>query len=269
MDYKTILVYLDESARRAERLRAAFGIAATMDGHVSALFAARRSFLPTYAYAEAGPAVLELERARVEQAAAEAERDFRAAAAAAPAVRSDWSVAEASIDPGAAVRCADLVIAGQPEPDDAAQKAFAGDLLLSAGRPVLFIPYVGRFDTLGQRVLLAWNGTREAARALADALPFLRRARAVNVVTFDASRAEGPRTDVALQLSRHGVKATLGRERVPDVEVGEQILSRAADLGADLIVMGAYGHSRVRERVLGGATRTLLESMTVPVLMSH
>jgi nucleotide-binding universal stress UspA family protein len=138
---------------------------------------------------------------------------------------------------------------------------------------VLFVPYAGRFPKLGTRVLVAWNASREAARAVRDALPLLKRARRVDVVAFDPQRSadhgEQPASDIALYLARHGVRASAAQQRGTGIEIGAQILSRAADMEADLIVMGAYGRSRFRERVLGGATRTLLESMTVPVLMSH
>ena len=122
--------------------------------------------------------------------------------------------------------------------------------------------------------MIAWDAGREAARAVSDALPLLKRAKAVEVAVFNAERrrrehGEQPGADVSLFLSRHGVKVTVAQQSGADFEVGAQVLSRAADTSADLIVMGAYGHSRVRELVLGGVTRTILESMTVPVLMSH
>jgi nucleotide-binding universal stress UspA family protein len=136
------------------------------------------------------------------------------------------------------------------------------------------VPYAGRFATAGQRVLIAWDAGREAARAVSDALPLLKRADTVEVAVFDPERGrrehgEQPGADVALYLTRHGVKVSVARQSGANFVVGAQILSRAADTGADLVVMGAYGHSRVRELVLGGVTRIMLESMTVPVLMSH
>jgi nucleotide-binding universal stress UspA family protein len=174
-------------------------------------------------------------------------------------------------------RYSDLVIAGQRErdADDDAGLApeFVDELVLSCGRPVLLVPYAGRFRDTGRRVLVAWNASSEAARAVADALPLLARAESVNIVVFEPGRAgdhgEEPGADAALYLARHGVKATVSKYGGSGVDIGSQILSRAADLGADLIVMGAYGHSRMRELILGGATRTILESMTAPVLMSR
>jgi nucleotide-binding universal stress UspA family protein len=167
------------------------------------------------------------------------------------------------------------VVAGQPTDQDTGDlRGLADELALSAGRPVLFVPYAGRFPSLGKRVLVAWDTGREAARAVSDALPLLQRAESVEVTAFDPERGrrghgQEPGADVGLYLARHGIKVQAARQSGAGFEVGAQILSRAADQGADLIVMGAYGHSRMRELVLGGVTRTILESMTVPVLMSH
>jgi nucleotide-binding universal stress UspA family protein len=123
-------------------------------------------------------------------------------------------------------------------------------------------------------VVIAWNSAREAARAVHDAMPLLIAAEAVTVLTIDPregpqGHGELPGADISLHLARHGVKAQVERTVSADLPVGEVLLSRLADLGADLLVMGAYGHSRMRELLLGGATRSLLQSMTVPVLMSH
>ena len=139
---------------------------------------------------------------------------------------------------------------------------------------MLVVPYAFERRPVGRRVLVAWNASREAARAVSDALPLLKRAGQVDVVAFEpgksgAAHGEEPGADIALYLARHGVKVTVSRVDAPDLDVGNQLLSRAFDLSADLIVMGAWGHSRLRELVLGGVTRTVLESMTVPVLMAH
>src|SRR5690606_4452572 len=151
---------------------------------------------------------------------------------------------------------------------------FPADFVMRCGRPVLLVPYAGRFEAVGRRVLVAWDAGREAARAVRDALPLLKRAEHVEVVSFNPDRPGArhgpiPGADLAAYLARHDVKVHVSQQHGDDIEVGEQILSRAADLHSDLIVMGAYGHSRLRELALGGATRTLLASMTVPVLMSH
>jgi len=276
MSFKTILVHLDHQPRSSERLGLACSLADEFDAHVVGLFAPGAPRPPSYALAEGGPTLREMLEKRDAGIRGEAERRFRDAARRFGG-RAEWRSSQA--DAAAAVRLsaryADLVVAGQPEAeDDGDLRGLADELVFSAGRPVLFVPYAGRFATLGKRVLVAWDAGREAARAVTDALPFLRRAEAVEVCAFDPEKGrrnhgEQPGADVGLYLARHGVKVTVARQSGAGYDVGSQILSRAADVAADLIVMGAYGHARVREMVLGGATRTLLETMTVPVLMSH
>ena len=277
MNYKTILVHLDASKRVAERLAIAKRFADTFEAQLTGLFALSAPRIPSYALAEAGPVVIEAEARYRAEAARVAENAFNAATAQlthGSEFRSTIRDALAAVQLSA--RYADLVIAGQPEPEGSAGVAsdFAEELVLSAGRPVLFVPYAGRFPEIGRRVLVAWNAGREAARAVTDALPLLRRASIVQVVAFDprkggADHGDVPGADIALVLARHGVKVSVAQQQSADVDVGNQILSRAADIQSDLIVMGAYGHSRLRELVLGGVTRTLLDTMTVPVLMSH
>lgn len=180
-------------------------------------------------------------------------------------------------DPALHARYADFAILGQLDPESGESDAVRPrpeQVTLASGRPILIVPYAGNFPSVGQRVLIGWNATREAARAVNDAMPLLTGAEIVTVLTIDpreGPRAHGelPGADISLHLARHGVKAEIERTVSADLPVGEVLLSRAADLGADLLVMGAYGHSRARELLLGGATHTLLRSMTVPVLMSH
>lgn len=273
MSYKTLLVHLDERSRRAERLQLGLQLAGRFDAHIVALFALEAARIPSYALAEAGAVVEEIETRRRQEAARAAETEFREAQRRADA-KAEWrfSMNDALTALRMNARYADLVIAGQPAPEEPGALSFAGELVLSVGRPVLFVPYAGHFADAGKRVLIAWNASREAARAVSDALPILMRAQAVEVVVFgprEGDHGEVPGADIALYLARHGVKASAARQSAQGVDIGAQILSRAADTGADLIVMGGYGHSRLRELVLGGATRSLLQSMTVPVLMSH
>ncbi len=280
MTYKTILVHLDRSARCKERLEIAFSLAAACDAHLVGLFALSSVYVPAYALAEASTLVIEAERSSRNESERAAEAVFRAAMSRNPGVKAEWrpSQRDALSAVLLSARYSDLVIVGQRAPliddDSAIARDFAEELLLSAGRPLLFVPYAGRFAGIGRRVLVAWNASQEAARAVTDALPILQRAETVQVVAFDpkkgpADHGDVPGADIGLYLARHGVKVTAAQQRNEELDVGAQILSRAADLDSDLIVMGGYGRSRMRELVMGGATRTLLESMTVPVLMSH
>ena len=278
--YRTIVVHLDATKRRAQVLNVALSLAESFDAHLVGLFVPGPVRVALPAVGEGVSVLREIEEGRRRSAlAAEAEREFRATTQRRGSTHTEWR--DLPGDPLYAAqlnaRYADLVVAGQPDrhSDDVDESvaSFPGDLVLSAGRPVLFVPYAGSFPKLGTRVLVAWNASREAARAVQDALPLLERAQRVDVVAFDPQRGadhgEQPGSDIALYLARHGVKVSAAQQRGTGIDIGAQILSRAADMDADLIVMGGYGHARLRQLILGGATRTLLESMTVPVLMSH
>lgn len=174
---------------------------------------------------------------------------------------------------GRIARRFDLAVVGQREPDRMSPAdMFVEGALFESGRPVLVAPYIQRDPLKLGRVLVCWDGGRTAARAMGDAIPFLTRAKAVDVVMVATGRAKSdeiPGADVGHHLARHGIKTEVKRIVAEDVDVPNTILSYAADSSADLIVMGGYGHSRFREWVLGGATRGILSSMTVPTLMSH
>ena len=280
MTYKTVLVHVDRGPRCAERLDLGMSIAQSVGAHCVGLFALSAQRIPSYARAEAGSIVAEAEARFRDEAAAEAAKVFQAAVTRTGCALTEWRASKRDAL-GAVLlsaRYADLVVVGQNDPEaaeDAGVSAdFVDELVLAAGRPVLVVPYAGRFPSIGKNVLVAWNASREAARAVTDALPVLRKAESVQVVAFDpgkggADHGDVPGADVGLWLARHGVKVQVAQQNGAGLDIGAQILSRAADVGADMIVMGAYGHSRMRELVLGGATRTLIGSMTVPVLMSH
>jgi nucleotide-binding universal stress UspA family protein len=174
---------------------------------------------------------------------------------------------------GRIARRFDLAVVGQREPDRLSPAdMFAEAALFQSGRPMLVVPYIQREGLKLGRVLVCWDGGRTAARAMGDAIPFLTRAKAVDVIMVATGRAKSdeiPGADIGHHLARHGINTEVKRIVAEDVDVPNTILSYAADASADLIVMGGYGHSRFREFVLGGATRGLLDSMTVPVLMSH
>jgi nucleotide-binding universal stress UspA family protein len=191
---------------------------------------------------------------------------------------TEWRVVDGYPDDELAVnaRYADLLVVGQSDRKNVSP--IPGNLpesvALTTGRPVLVVPRVGAAKPPGDMVMLCWNASRESARAAVDALPFLKAAKEVMVLIVDphtTANGHGPEpgAEVGTWLSRHGVKVIVQCDIAPDTDVGNVILSRAMDHGVDLIVMGVYGHSRLREMVLGGVSRTLLSSMTVPVLMSH
>jgi nucleotide-binding universal stress UspA family protein len=166
----------------------------------------------------------------------------------------------------------DLSIVGQANPDVIGpQNLIIEAALFQSGRPVVIVPYIQKAGLTLDRVLVCWDGGRQAARAIADALPFLRRAKTVEVVTVaePLKSDDLPGADIARHLARHDLKADVKRIVRGGTDVADSILSYAADVSADFIVMGGYGHSRLREVILGGTTRGLLSSMTIPTLMSH
>jgi nucleotide-binding universal stress UspA family protein len=174
---------------------------------------------------------------------------------------------------GRLARRFDLAVVGQAEPKHGpAQDLVIEGALFGSGRPVIVVPYIQRGGLKLDRVLVCWDGSRPAARAIADAMPFLVRAAAIDVVIVASGREKSdeiPGVDMGEHLARHALKVEVKRIVSTDMDVPNVILSYAADSGADLIVMGGFGHSRLREFVLGGATRGILASMTVPALMSH
>jgi nucleotide-binding universal stress UspA family protein len=168
---------------------------------------------------------------------------------------------------------ADLLVLGQHDPsieDFGISADFVESVVIQSGCPALVIPYIGAQQTLAKRVLVAWKETASTARALRAALPLLAQAEEVHVVSWGEEEDAGAGPDaVTVFLRQHGIESRLkGSARQPG-QVGERLLSMAADVSADLLVMGCYGHSRARELVLGGATRSILASMTLPVLMAH
>jgi nucleotide-binding universal stress UspA family protein len=278
MTYKTILVHCDASRTVNSRLAAAADVAQRFEARLVGLHA--REPFEIASFVEGGMPVGVLMEAY--KAGSDAtEKTAQSAYEKATRGRNfpaEWRVTEAFSDDALAVngRYADLLVIGQADPDDPAgsRNDLPEAMAFATGRPVLVVPQIGAPQSIGKTVLLCWNTSRESARAAADALPFLRAADKVIVLTVDPEVSAGghgqePGADVALWLARHGVNVTVQREVAADAGIGEVILSRAADCGADLIVMGIYGHSRLREMVLGGVSRTLLSSMTVPVLMSH
>lgn len=278
MDYRRLLVHVDD-ATDAARLSLAAGLARTFDAELAGTYLVPTRELTPFTSAMLPDTVVEHRLRDSGDAQAAAEARFREAAASAQWPRCTWTApAGRAIDAGILhARYADLCVLGQPQ-EDAPHAGFARDLvhgvLMNAGRPALLVPHSNAAHTVGQTVLVAWKEARESARAVADALPFLKRAREVIVMSIAPPDEADERerladADIAAWLARHGVTARVRHEVAEDIEAGAFLLSRVADAGVDLLVMGAYSRPRLSEMVLGGVTRTMLESMTVPVLMSH
>ncbi len=276
-DYKTILVHYDSGKGAPVRLDIGVELAAAFGSHLACLYALKHEPMPSAAV-EAREMLLEAQRRRREENRKEARRSYDECLRRTGFDKAEWRASDADALDALTLhaRYADLVVIGQQNPDweSGVDKDFERSAPIAVGRPVLVVPYAFERRPVGKRILVAWNASREAARAVNDALPLLKRASHVDVVSFDPEKSRGahgdePGADIGLYLARHGVKVMVSRVDAPDLDVGNQLLSRAFDLSSDLIVMGAWGHSRLRELVLGGVTRTLLESMTVPVLMAH
>ncbi|HEX7272858.1 MAG TPA: universal stress protein [Casimicrobiaceae bacterium] len=281
MTYECILIPIDPAAEAPATLGAAIRLAHDFEAQLIGIYL---DHLPEMAPSVAALLPQEIVEQYLRGGADSqriAEDHFRQTAAAGGVTDVEWRApAGPPIDALVAhCRCADLIVVSQPQPAEAGW-SFSAQLvaavLLESGRPLLIVPYVGAPKSVGSNILLAWDGGREATRAMADAMPLFARARQVIAVSLDPAAAkrgvDAPaRERLSAYLHRHGVSARVEYDSLgsDDVAVGGWLLSRAADLGSDLLVMGGYGHSRWREQALGGATRALLAAMTVPVLMAH
>ncbi|MDP1901739.1 MAG: universal stress protein [Rubrivivax sp.] len=273
---KSVLVHLDASPRSAVRLALAHRVAQQQGARLTAMYAVLPSLLAVpWASAEgmssAASALFEFDRLQRDRARALFDRE----AGSGPMQWLEANFEGLRFAFLQAALFADLVVLGQGDSSDdqtgALPPDFVPSVITDSGRPTLVVPCVGPAEQIGSQVLLAWKPTREAARAASAALPWLRQAAAVHVARQPAAQEGGHADIAALEswLRLQGVTAPLRRHVLGSGEVGEALLSLAADTAADLLVMGCYGHSRARELVLGGASRTVLQSMTLPVLMAH
>jgi nucleotide-binding universal stress UspA family protein len=281
MSYKSILVQIDHSERTQERVRLAIGLAAHYQAH---LIGAAATGISGYifpggwagdglGYTEFLAAHLDALREQAKAAAA----GFEALVKNQP-VRSSEAVIvsdEAGVGLSQRGRYCDLIVVGQTRRDEAVLSAppdLPEYLIMNSGRPVLVVPFAGSFAKVGQRPLVAWDGSVCATHAVTAALPLLKHAAQVDVVVYTGDKADvhgdQPGDDIALYLARHDVKVNVIRADGA-IGVGEPLLALASERGSDLVVMGGYGHARMREFVMGGVTRTMLRMMTVPVLMVH
>jgi len=279
MTYRSIFVHVDDAEPCDRRLAVAARLARAYPAQLlGGYLVPSREFTPFTAAVLPGD-VVERRMRDAADAQLAAEERFRAAADAAGVTSLTWHAPAG--DPLAAAvlhaRYADLAVIGQPardEPTEAFSAELAKAVVMSCGRPVLFVPFAGEYKTVGERVLIAWKDSRESARAVADALPLLKDAKEVYAVAITADDDQNLRdlladAQVAAFLRRHDVEAKVRRIAVPDINAGELLLSEAADFRADLIVMGAYSRPAVSAFVWGGVTQVMLRSMTAPVLMSH
>ncbi len=286
MKLRDLLVVLDGSPRSEVVLGVALDLARRHDAHLTGFCPLEVLMPANLAFALGGyPALTSLQGAAnqiEDEALAKAaiiEAGFREQLAR-NELRGDWQIGRGAVGEAVArrARTADLVVLGQVDPDNRlppTARNLVEDVLMDSGRPLLLVPFAGRFDTIGTNVMIGWNATREAARAAHDALLLIEPTAKVTVLTVERGRSgvepqEMPGADIAEHLARHGLQVSAARTAT-DGSIGDAdaLLSYASDVGTDLLVVGGYGHSRARELVLGGVSRGLLQHMTVPLLISH
>ncbi|HET9643788.1 MAG TPA: universal stress protein [Burkholderiaceae bacterium] len=274
---KSLMVHVDAGTNSEARLRVARQLAGQHAASLTAVYAVTPTFVQIPLELAAGaPAVEVMQQIDEDRLAVARNLVQRLGKEQGPSI--DWQPAQGA-EP---IRCfsqralyADLMVLGQYDPEQVGLGVpadFAASVLIATGRPGLVVPYIDHGDAVGRCALVAWKPTPSSMHAVAGALPLLSRSSEVHVASWSGSETEPDDDPNAIIefLVRRGIRARLhhSQEEAPS-DVGEMILSLAADLSADLLVMGCYGHSRARELVLGGATRTVLKSMTVPVLMAH
>jgi nucleotide-binding universal stress UspA family protein len=255
----------------------AISVADAFKAHVTGLAFSYEPIIPGAAMGGIPPEFIESQRAEADKNARAAVTRFETTAKRI-GVAAETHIQSASVS-GAADKLAhiarrfDLAVVGQADPDEGLPDDVLNEAaLFESGRPVIFVPFIQKAGLKLDRVMVCWDGSRTATRAVADSLPFLKKAKLVEVVIVASKPGKGDEiagADLGQHLARHGLKVEVKRITSSDIDVPSTILSYAADSSADMIVMGGYGHSRLRQFILGGVTRTILESMTVPVLMSH
>jgi len=255
----------------------AISVANRLEAHITGIAIA---FVPNIQ--RAGTAYLSVEKIealqRDNEAAAETIVEWFAAATASAGISAEKRILRANMSDaadqfGRIARRFDLAIVGQVEPDGSPVQAMVCEsTLFESGRPMIIVPYIQTAPLKLDRIMVCWDGSRPAARAIADAMPLLKRAGTIEVVSVTSERGKQDEiegADIGHHLARHGLKVEVTRITRGELDVEDVLLSHAADSDADFMVMGGYGHSRLREFVLGGVTRSMLRTMTVPTLMSH
>ncbi len=277
---KDILVHLDDSEECSHRIRTAISLAKKHDAHVMGVALKIKSTISAYISEALPKGFQEAQRQAVEESARKAIAAFEEAAKEA-GIDYDTSVIHKSAAkaPGNLAfhaRHSDLTILAQTNHEHSGASfntALTDAVLFESGRPIYLVPYIGKKHTPVKTAVVAWDGGAKSARAVNDAIPLLQDRKEVIVLVINAEEREGahgmkPGADIAAHLSRYGIKTRIERETIKDIDVDKAILNFLADCGADLLVMGAYGHSRLREKAFGGVTENILKEMTTPVLMS-
>ncbi len=268
MSIKTILFHAQE---KDNALPVACKVARDFSAHLIGLHVIAPPQIPSYAGVSIPPEIFQQLEREAEQKAEKIRERFEKAAKGED-ILYEWRLEHGYVPDQVALqaRYADLTVVSQDDPDTDADIDVAGEIVMTVRRPLLIVPYVGDFRNMGQRIMIAWDGSAEASRSVHDAMPFLERAEQVIVFSVNPPESDHePGADICTHLARHGVNAEARHTIARDISVGDAILDAISDMSIDMLVMGAYGHSRIRELVFGGATRHLLEHMTVPVMMSR
>lgn len=280
MTYKTILVCLTDKDSAKKLIDFSVMVAEQYDAHLIGVHVAQEVEMHSTISPYISGDLLDRLTENMREESEEFAKIFKSCTAGRPVV-SEWrpvtaradAISEAIIEHALPT---DLIIMAQPSDRNNAQDQHElhRKLILGAGRPILVMPLYGTFDSIGDKVILAWNGTRESARAAHDAVPFMLNASEVVILGVEGKNASENDLrvyghDLAVSLARHGIKSNVTNYRKGDIAISDELLNAVSDRGADLIVMGAYGHSRVYDFVLGAATSGILAHMTVPTLFAH
>lgn len=281
MSYKDLLVHLDDSEICAERVEAAVALAKREGARITGIALALESTISTYIGIDFPSSLTEAQQEIVQKAAESAVEKFETTAKEAGVefisriIKCQGTKAPARM--AFFARHADLIFVGQPQPDAKGkdfQESLLEHVLHNSGRPVYVVPYIGRYSTKVRRAVIAWDGGKKAVRAVNDAIPMLKARKEVDVLVinpksrgddFGGSQGE----NLVAHLARYGVNAKVVVRTNPEISVDTIIQNHISDSGADLLVMGAFGHSRLREKAFGGVTESILHQMIVPVLMSE
>jgi nucleotide-binding universal stress UspA family protein len=274
---KDIIVNLSVTKNDSTVGNYAVSVAAALQAHLTGIAFIYDPVVPISGAGYIPADVIESQRADNETAAEAAIKDFttatdRAGISAEPQMLTA-SLTGAGDQFARMARRFDLAIVGQAQPEMSTMEQIIGETtLFESGRPMIMVPYIQKAPFKTDNVIICWDGSRTAARAVADAIPILGKSSRIEIVSVTSERGKEDEiegADIGQHLARHGLKVDVHRISRGNIDVADALLSHAADSGADLLVMGGYGHSRLREFVLGGVTRSIFQSMTLPVLLSH